>query len=34
MNTNKILAGLGGELVLTIVNESLKKVGNDMPELI
>jgi hypothetical protein len=33
MNTNNILAGLGGALVLTIVNESLKKVGNDMPRI-
>ncbi|MBK0370093.1 hypothetical protein [Flavobacterium agrisoli] len=33
MNTNNLLAGLGGALVLTLLNESLKKVNEDMPRI-
>lgn len=33
MTTNNILAGLGGALVLTILNESLKNLDNKMPRI-
>lgn len=33
MNNNNILAGLGGAIVLTILNESLKHLHGDMPRI-
>ena len=33
MNSNNLLAGLGGAIVLTILNESLKNVSGDMPRI-
>jgi hypothetical protein len=33
MSTNNFLAGLGGALVLTILNESLQNVNDDMPRI-
>lgn len=33
MNTNNILAGLGGAIALTLLNESLKKLDNKMPRI-
>ncbi len=33
MNTKNILAGLGGAIVLTILNESLKNMNEDMPHI-
>ena len=33
MNSNNLLAGLGGAIVLTLLNESLKGVNDDMPRI-
>ena len=33
MNKNNLLAGLGGALVLTLLNESLKHVNGEMPRI-
>lgn len=33
MNATNILAGLGGAIVLTILNETLKNVNGDMPRI-
>lgn len=33
MNTNNLIAGLGGALVLTLLNESLKNVHDAMPRI-
>jgi len=33
MNTTNVLAGLGGAVMLTILNESLKHVNGDMPRI-
>ncbi|MGA9638247.1 hypothetical protein [Flavobacterium sp.] len=33
MNSNNFLAGLGGALVLTILNESLKNINHNMPRI-
>jgi hypothetical protein len=33
MNSNNLLAGLGGAIVLTILNETLKNVSGDMPRI-
>lgn len=33
MNSKNVLAGLGGAMVLTILNESLKNINEDMPHI-